>query len=144
MLNSLRLLPAVLCFSGAFKPVLLAVEPAKEIQVPRLADAVKLDGILNEDLWKSAATVSDFTQVEPVSMGVPSQRTELRVFSTSKALYVGVLCYDSEPDKILAKERRRDNPGRGDDRVRLVFDTFGRGWTRRNEETRRASLEMMD
>lgn len=25
-----------------------------------------------------------------------------------------------------------------------TFDTFGRGWTRRNEETRRASLEMMD
>ena len=127
MLNSLRLLPAFLCFSGALKPVLLAVEPAKEIQVPRLADAVKIDGILNEDQWKSAATVSDFTQVEPVSMGEPSQRTELRVFSTSKALYVGVLCYDSQPDKILAKERRRDNPGRGDDRVRLVFDTFGRG-----------------
>jgi len=25
-----------------------------------------------------------------------------------------------------------------------TFDTFGRGWTRRNEETKRASLEMMD
>jgi lysozyme family protein len=25
-----------------------------------------------------------------------------------------------------------------------TFDTFGKGWTRRNEETKRASLEMMD
>ncbi len=127
MLNSLRNLIAFLCFSGAFKSVLLAAGPLPEIQVPRLSDGAKIDGILNEAQWDSAATISDFTQVEPISMAKPSQRTELKVFSTSKALYVGVRCYDSEPDKILAKERRRDNPGRGDDRVRLVFDTFGRG-----------------
>lgn len=127
MLNSLRLLIASICFAGAFKPVLLFAVSSPEIEVPRLENGTKIDGILDEEQWDMAASISDFTQVEPVSMGEPSQRTELRVFSTSKALYLGILCFDSEPDKILAKERRRDNPGRGDDRIRFVFDTFGRG-----------------
>ncbi|MED5470371.1 MAG: hypothetical protein VX577_01395, partial [Verrucomicrobiota bacterium] len=119
MLNSLRLLIASICFAGAFKPVLLFAVSSPEIEVPRLENGTKIDGILDEEQWDMAASISDFTQVEPVSMGEPSQRTELRVFSTSKALYLGILCFDSEPDKILAKERRRDNPGRGDDRIRF-------------------------
>ena len=127
MFNNFRSLIAYFCVSGTLYPFLLGAESLPEIQVPRLADGAKIDGILNEDQWELSAAISDFTQVEPVSMGVPSQRTEMRVFSTARALYVGIRCFDSEPDKILAKERRRDNPGRGDDRVRLVFDTFGRG-----------------
>ena len=53
---------------------MLGAESLPEIQVPRLADGAKIDGILNEDQWELAAAISDFTQVEPVSMGVPSQR----------------------------------------------------------------------
>ena len=98
-----------------------------EVNVPRLNEAPKIDGVLDEDVWKRAGSFSNFTQVEPESFGRPSQETEVKVFSTTKALYIGVLCFDNEPDKILAKERRRDNAGRGDDRVRLAIDTFGRG-----------------
>ena len=102
-------------------------ESPYEIMVPRLEESAKIDGILNDEVWNSAASFSNFSQVEPKSFAKPSQRTEVKVFSTNKALYIGVKCFDDEPDKILAKERRRDNPGRGDDRVRLAFDTFGRG-----------------
>ena len=98
-----------------------------EVNVPRLNEAPKIDGVLDEDVWKRAGSFSNFTQVEPESFGRPSQETEVKVFSTTKALYIGVLCFDTEPDEILAKERRRDNAGQGDDRVRLAIDTFGRG-----------------
>ena len=109
------------------KQTITAQDGSYEITVPRLQESVKIDGVLNEDVWNSAATFSNFSQVEPKSFAKPRQKTEVRVFSTSSALYIGVKCFDTEPDKILAKERRRDNPGRGDDRVRIAFDTFGRG-----------------
>ena len=98
MLASLKFIILNLCIAATMHPYLLGAESAKDIQVPRLAEGAKIDGILNEKEWDSAAVASDFTQVEPISMGEPSQRTELRVFSTSKALYIGLRCYDSEPD----------------------------------------------
>ena len=96
-----------------------------EIQVVRLAKGAVIDGDLGDEVWKSAAIAGGFGQVEPISGAAPSERTEMRIFSTAQALYIGVRCYDSEPDQVLARDRRRDSPGRGDDRVRMVFDTFG-------------------
>ncbi len=95
-----------------------------EINVIRLEQGAIIDGKLDDEAWKSAAVVSGFGQVEPVSGAAPSERTVMRVFSTASALYIGVRCFDSEPGKMLARDRRRDSPGRGDDRVRMVFDTF--------------------
>ena len=85
----------------------------------------RVDGDLGDEVWQSAAITGGFGQVEPVSGAAPSEMTEMRIFSTASALYIGVRCYDSEPDQVLARDRRRDSPGRGDDRVRMVFDTFG-------------------
>ena len=96
-----------------------------EINAVRLDQAPVIDGKLGDEVWKSVTIATGFGQVEPVSGAAPSERTEMRVFSTARALYIGVRCFDSEPGKVLAKDRRRDSPGRGDDRVRMVFDTFG-------------------
>ena len=96
-----------------------------EINVVRLEQGALIDGHLDDEVWKSASIATGFGQVEPVSGAAPSERTEMRVFSTASALYIGVRCFDSEPGKVLARDRRRDSPGRGDDRVRMVFDTFG-------------------
>ncbi len=96
-----------------------------EIKVVRLETGAVIDGDLGDDVWKSAAITGGFGQVEPVSGAAPSEKTEMRIFSTASALYIGVRCYDSEPDQVLARDRRRDSPGRGDDRVSMVLDTFG-------------------
>ena len=116
----------MLIISGDIGLVAAALADEYEIEVVRLDQSPVIDGDLGDEVWQSAAVVTGFSQVEPVSGAAPSERTEMRVFSTSRALYVGVRCFDSDPGGILARERRRDSPGRGDDRVRMVFDTFGR------------------
>ena len=40
-----------------------------EVNVPRLNEAPKIDGVLDEDVWKRAGSFSNFTQVEPESFG---------------------------------------------------------------------------
>ena len=60
-------------------------ESPYEITVPRLEESAKIDGILNDEVWNSAASFSNFSQVEPKSFAKPSQKTEVKVFSTSKA-----------------------------------------------------------
>ena len=52
--------------------------------------------------------MSDFRQIVPVEGGTPSEKTEVRVLYTNDALYIAFACFDSEPDKILGSQRRRD------------------------------------
>ena len=49
----------------------------------------------------------------------------VRVLYDEERLYLGVFCYDREPQKIAAKEMRRDAGLNADDSFFLVPDTFG-------------------
>ncbi len=84
----------------------------------------KIDGLLNEPIWKQAEFTDDFMQREPREGTPASERTEVRVLYDNEALYVGFKCFDSEPEKILAKEMRNDSELDGDDNVRVIIDTY--------------------
>jgi hypothetical protein len=92
-------------------------------------DAIRLDGILNESIWQDAVPASDFRQQDPQN-GVPAtEPTEVRIVYSRDALYMGVTCYDSEPDKWLGFQRGRDGFLGSDDRFMWTIDTFLDGRT---------------
>lgn len=85
---------------------------------------IQLDGNLDEPAWKEAIRISNFTQRE-LNEGEPAtERTEVAVVYTQKALYIGAWCYDREPDKIIAKELRRDFNHSVDDNFEVIIDTY--------------------
>ncbi len=88
-----------------------------------------LDGVMDESAWQAGGLVTDLAQVLPVSGAPPSQRTEIRIVTDGQMLFVGFRCYDSDPDRIVHRRKRRDNFPFYDDRVGLSLDTFH---TRRN------------
>src|SRR5436309_1960627 len=63
---------------------------------------------ISAEFWKNAKPAGNFIQKEPHEGQPASERTEVRVSYTKDAVYFAVNCYDSEPDKIIATERRRD------------------------------------
>jgi hypothetical protein len=83
-----------------------------------------LDGKMNDKCWREADKISNFTQQELVEGAPVTERTEVGVLYTKKALYIGLWCYDSEPEKIIAKEMKRDFSTRGEDNVEIVIDTY--------------------
>ena len=85
--------------------------------------APAIDGVLDDVAWAEAALLGPLTQVEPV-VGAPTQRTEVRLLYDDDHLYVGIRCFDTEPDKIVAQVMLRDADLDPDDRVQMVFDTF--------------------
>ncbi|MEE8161086.1 MAG: DUF5916 domain-containing protein [Acidobacteriota bacterium] len=96
----------------------------KTIQALRVDAEIQLDGHLDEPVWSQAQVVSDLIQRDP-DLGQPvSERTEIRILLTDQNLYFGVQCFDSEPSKIIARERRRDVSLREDDRFEVILDTF--------------------
>jgi len=97
---------------------------SKIIYAERVSVKPKLDGKLIDTVWQLAQPVNDFLQQEPFAGNPPSFKTEVRMIYTDYALYVGVMCYDPEPDKIIARELKSDGNLRGDDNFMILFDTF--------------------
>ena len=84
------------------------------IQAARMDQPVLLDGALDEDVWKTAAPVADFTQRDPDQGVPPRQKTEVRVAYDDDALYVGARMFDTAPDSVVARLARRDNSANSD------------------------------
>ncbi|HEV2149463.1 MAG TPA: carbohydrate binding family 9 domain-containing protein, partial [Longimicrobiaceae bacterium] len=94
------------------------------VQLPRVAEAaVRIDGSLDEEVWSRAALLTGFTQTEPVEGAPASERTEVRVFYTPQALYVGVHAFAKDPSRIRSSLAERDRILR-DDHVQILLDTF--------------------
>ena len=78
----------LLCAAPAFAAG-TAAPPHPPIQAVRLAEAVNIDGVLDEPIWQSAQKVTDFYQSTPDQGEKASQRTEVRIAYDDDALYVG-------------------------------------------------------
>ncbi len=94
------------------------------ISASYVTDKPKIDGNLDDEVWKTATKINNFTQRE-LKIGEPaSERTEVAIVTTEQFLYVGVWCYDSKPNKIIAKELKRDFNYDLDDNFMIVIDTY--------------------
>ncbi len=96
---------------------------SKSIVASRAAMPPHIDGILNEDEWKLAVPVSGFQQFDPEEGAAPSEQTSVMVMYSDDALYVGVMCYDSEPEKIVEQLTRRDRTVQAD-RFSVIIDSY--------------------
>ncbi len=90
----------------------------------RTISPITLDGDLSETDWQSAAPIGEFLQREPVEGAAPTERTEVRVLYDSATLYIGIVCFDSDPGGIVATQMSRDADLSVDDRIEVLLDTF--------------------
>jgi len=68
----------------------------------------QVDGILDDEIWKNAPLHEGFRQREPDEAKPATERITFQIAYDDEALYFGVMCYDSEPDKIVSRLVRRD------------------------------------
>jgi hypothetical protein len=92
-------------------------------------ESITLDGSLDEEVWRRAVPATDFVQLDPDNGAPATERSEVRVVFNSRGLYLGVLCLDSEPDKLFGNQMQRDQPFSADDRFMWVIDTYLDGRT---------------
>jgi hypothetical protein len=101
---------------------------ADVLQVPatRLAEQEPptLDGRVTDEVWMGSEPYTTFTQQDPVEGAPASERTEVRVLFDKSNVYIGIICFDREPDKIIVNQSRRDADISETDSVIIVFDTF--------------------
>ena len=92
-------------------------------------ERIELDGILDEPAWQRAVPAADFRQQDPDNGEPATEPTEVRIMYDKDTLYMGVTCFDSEPDKWLGFQRGRDGGLGSDDRFQWTIDTFLDGRT---------------
>ncbi len=86
--------------------------------------SLKIDGRLDEDVYRTVKSISDFVQTIPDNGKPATQKTEAWVFFDDKNLYISGRCFDTRPpEKWLANEMRRD-VGTAQDDFGIGLDTF--------------------
>ena len=100
--------------------------PRRIVEATRLDDTerIVLDGRLDEGIWLRALPARDFIQIDPRNGDPATEPTEVRMVFSKDTFYMGVTAYDSEPDKWLGFQRRRDEFLSSDDRFMWRIDTF--------------------
>jgi hypothetical protein len=101
------------------------------VRAVRITRTIELDGRLNDEVYGTIPPSGDFIQQIPLDNVPSTERTEVWVFYDDDNLYIAGRCVDSEPERLVANELRRDhtNVFNGGDNISIVLDTF---YDRRN------------
>src|SRR5215471_12895966 len=77
-----------------------------QIHIHKINEALKIDGELNEEVWKKAEVATHFSNWSPTDVGFPKRQTEYRLLYNAEYLYIGVILYDT--DYYVIKTLKRD------------------------------------
>jgi hypothetical protein len=108
----------LLCFH------LHAQDSLKNFKATRIISPPKIDGILDDEAWKSSEVISDFIQNTPNEGKQPAQKTEVRILYDDFAIYVNAMMYDTAPDSILHELGNRDDDNLNAEKFRFVVDPY--------------------
>ncbi len=106
------------------------VDAQTERELPRMSahrtsEEIKIDGVLDEPVWQSVQPIRQLYQIQPDQGDPATEPSEIRILYDDKKLYFGFIFFDSEMDKIVANDMRRDSSGlRSNDYGFLLLDTY--------------------
>jgi hypothetical protein len=94
----------------------------KELNAYYVGDqAPRIDGRLDEEIWRTAQAIDDLVQNDPDNMAAPTERTVVKVAYDDRAIYVGVINFMRDPVRVTTALGRRDTNPRSD-MIRISFD----------------------
>jgi hypothetical protein len=95
------------------------------IRAVRLEQPLRVDGVLDETVYEAVPPIEEFVQQEPREGEPATERTQVWVLFDAERLYVSARCHDSQADRIVANDMRRDGRNIGqNDNLSIVLDTF--------------------
>ena len=119
----------VLCLLALWIPVTAssqqAPKPAPTVRAHRTAQPLRIDGRLDEEIYKTTTPIGDFVQQEPEEFQPATEKTEAWILFDEDNLYISARNWESHPERRVANEMRRDTSQlRQNDTFGVLFDTF--------------------
>lgn len=106
---------------GAVSVGVLAGRPT--VSAIRTTDPPRIDGGLDDPIWRDAARITEFVQQRPLEGAPATEQTEIYIAYDNQNIYFGIYAHYSDPALIRASRVDRDQTGR-DDTVQVYFDPF--------------------
>jgi len=99
--------------------------PVKKLLATKTNTAPKIDGVIDDDVWKTAPVATDFVELNPVAGRHEKQeeRTEVRILYDNTAIYVAARMYETGAEKVQHELTNRDNIANSDF-IGIVLDTY--------------------
>jgi hypothetical protein len=96
------------------------------VRAIRLSEPLRLDGRLEEEVYRTVEPFGDFVQALPREGAPASERTDVWVMFDQENVYIAARLWDSAPpEQWVANEMRRDTAQLGqNDNFSFLFDTF--------------------
>ena len=96
------------------------------VRAIKLAAPLKLDGVLDEEVYSREKPFGGLIQVAPRFGELQTERSDVWVLYDERNIYLVCRCWDSAPpDEWTVNELRRDTGGlRNNDHIGAMFDTF--------------------
>ena len=87
----------------------------KKYNITRATIAPKIDGVLDDDIWRDTQIASDFIQFKPTlgKLDPHNKRTEVKMAYDDTGIYISAYLYDN-PEDIMRQFNQRDNFGQND------------------------------
>ena len=79
------------------------------VRAVRVTTPMRVDGKLDEAIYSTVQPASDYIQMEPSGGQVASEKTEVWVFFDKDNLYVSFRAWESQPERMIVNEMRRDS-----------------------------------
>ncbi len=103
-------------------------ENKKTIEIIKIENSPKIDGVLNDAVWLNIPIANSFIQFDPYNGAPATEQTEVKIIYDNNAVYVGAMLYDSKPDSIFTTLSKRDAGfGVDADMFNLSLSTFNDG-----------------
>src|SRR5439155_19885537 len=91
--------------------------------VRRLDAALRVDGMVDEPVWRRAARLVGFSQYRPVDGRPAEDSTEVLVWYAPDAIWFGVRAYEPHGNVVRATLADRDHID-ADDNIQILLDTY--------------------
>jgi len=88
------------------------------------AESVKVDGLLDDEVWKRAQPITNFVQSDPMEGEPATEPTKVWVAFDTNTLYIAAYCYDEKPDELVLNDIREDFTPGSQDSFEVILDTF--------------------
>ena len=79
------------------------------VRAVRLVKPFLVDGKLDDEVYSRVRPMSDFIQTDPVAGAPATEQTDVWVFFDDDNIYFSARCWETQPDRIVANELRRDH-----------------------------------
>src|SRR5437016_10953464 len=93
------------------------------VLIPRVEASARVDGALDEPVWRRAARLAGFSQYRPVDGRPAEDSTEVLVWYAPDAIWFGIRAFEPHGNVVRATLADRDNID-ADDRVEILLDTY--------------------